>query len=145
MSENYLYPTHEAGKHLFSKNIEGAVVNLNLIRLKEYADYSAFPDLKPEGKMTGLDAFMKYVEAAAPHVKHSGGDILFIGKGDRFLIGPETEYWDLCMLIRQKSIQDFFGFEKNEAYMKAHAHRMAAVEDSRLLPLEEILNHLKPD
>ena len=145
MSENYLYPTHEAGKHLFSKNIEGAVVNLNLIRLKEYADYSAFPDLKPEGKVTGLGAFMKYVEAAAPHVKQSGGDILFIGKGDRFLIGPETEYWDLCMLIRQKSIQDFFGFEKNEAYMKAHAHRMAAVADSRLLPLEEILNHLKPD
>ena len=139
MSEKYLSPTFEAGKHLFMKNIQGPVINLNLIKLKKEADYSAHPDLKPDEKISGWDAYFTYIRETEPFLKEIGGEILFIGKGDMFLIGPENEYWDLCMLIRQKSVNDFFSFEQNEAYMKIIGHRMAAIKDSRLLPLEEIL------
>lgn len=55
------------------------------------------------------------------------------------MIGPDHEQWDLCMLIKQKSVTDFFNFEQNEGYMKISGHRTAAIEDSRLLPLEEVL------
>lgn len=138
-SEKYLSPTFEAGKHLFTKKIQGSIINLNLIRLKKEADYSAHPDLKPDEKTSGWDAYFTYIRETEPFLKERGGEILFIGKGDLFLIGPENEYWDLCLLIKQKSVNDFFSFEQNEAYMKIIGHRIAAIEDSRLLPLEEIL------
>ncbi|MDQ1858247.1 DUF1330 domain-containing protein [Chryseobacterium sp. WLY505] len=145
MAKKYLSPTFEAGKHLFTKNIQGAIINLNLIRLKKEADYSEYPDLKPHEKTSGRDAYLTYIRETEPYLKESGGEILFIGKGDQFLIGPESEYWDLCLLIKQKSVNDFFGFEKNEDYMKIMGHRMAAVEDSRLLPLEEIVLNIQRD
>ncbi|MCL1667952.1 DUF1330 domain-containing protein [Elizabethkingia ursingii] len=139
MAEKYLSPSFEAGKYLFQKNIQGSIVNLNLIKLKKEADYSAYPDLKPPHNITGHEAYLIYIKEAEPFLKASGGKILFIGKGDLFLIGPENEYWDLCMLVRQKSVSDFFSFEQNEDYMKITGHRTAAIEDSRLLPLEEVL------
>jgi virulence-associated protein VagC len=139
MSEKYLTPTFEAGKHLFLKNIQGSIVNLNLIRLKKEADYSEYPDLKPIEKISGWDAYFTYIKEAEPFLKASGGEIIFIGKGDQFLIGPQDEHWDICMLIRQKTVEDFFSFEHNENYMKITGHRIAAIEDSRLLPLEEVL------
>ncbi|WBV55945.1 DUF1330 domain-containing protein [Chryseobacterium daecheongense] len=146
MTTSYLYPTFEAGKHLFSKNIKGSIVNLNLIKLKKEADYSSHPELNSPGITSGWDAYCRYIQETEPFLTASGGEILFIGKGDHFLIGPEKEYWDICMLIRQKSVGDFLNFEQNEEYMKIAGHRTAAIEDSRLLPLEEILlQSIKPN
>ncbi|WP_343539251.1 hypothetical protein AB3466_14420 [Sphingobacterium thalpophilum] len=118
------------------KNIQGAIVNLNLIRLKEIADYSEFPEIAPASEISGYKAFMLYIDLAKRFVEQGGGEILFIGKGDRFLIGPQDEQWDICMLIKQKSVSDFFAFEQNPDYMKIAGHRSAAILDSRLLPLE---------
>lgn len=136
VSKKYLYPTYEAGKNLALKNIQGSIINLNLIRLKEIADYSDFPEMAPDIALSGYDAFMKYIQLARPFVEQSGGEILFVGKGDRFLIGPDDEQWDICLLIRQRSVKDFFAFEQNPDYIKITAHRSASILDSRLLPLE---------
>nr|WP_265595208.1 hypothetical protein [Verrucomicrobium sp. BvORR106] len=70
-----------------------------------------------------------------PHVRESGGDLLFMGKGGPFLIGPEDESWDLVMLVRHRSVETFLSFASNEAYLAGIGHRTAAIEDSRLLPL----------
>ncbi len=137
--KNYLYPTYEAGRDLMLKNIQGSIVNLNLIRLKEIADYSEFPEITPASEISGYEAFMLYIDFAKPFVEKGGGEILFVGKGDRFLIGPQDEQWDICMLIRQKSVSDFFAFEQDPDYMKITGHRSAAILDSRLLPLEVTL------
>ncbi|RKE55306.1 DUF1330 domain-containing protein [Sphingobacterium detergens] len=136
IDKKYLHPTYEAGRDLALKNIQGSIVNLNLIRLKEIADYSDFPKIAPVSKISGYDAFMQYIQLAKPFVEQGGGEILFIGKGDHFLIGPQDEQWHICMLIRQKSVSDFFAFEQNPGYMQIVGHRSAAILDSRLLPLE---------
>jgi len=135
-SKTYLYPSYEAGRDLMLKNIQGSIVNLNLIHLKEIADYSEFPEIAPAREISGYEAFMLYIDLAKPFVEQSGGEILFIAKGDRFLIGPQDEQWDVCMLIRQRSVSDFFAFEQNPDYMKITGHRSAAILDSRLLHLE---------
>ncbi|WP_312334602.1 hypothetical protein [Sphingobacterium sp.] len=135
-SKTYLYPTYEAGRDLMLKNIQGAIVNLNLIRLKEIADYSEFPEIAPTSEISGCEAFRLYIDLAKPFLEQAGGEILFVGKGDYFLIGPPDEQWDICMLVRQRSVSDFFAFEQNPDYMKITGHRVAAILDSRLLPLE---------
>jgi hypothetical protein len=40
------------------------------------------------------------------------------------------------MLVRQSSVQSFLAFASNQTYLAGMGHRTAALEDSRLLPLE---------
>lgn len=63
--------------------------------------------------------------------------MIFLGKGAHFLIGPANERWDAVMLVRQRSVDDFMAFAANPEYMHGIGHRVAALEDSRLLPLVE--------
>lgn len=137
MGNNYLNPTREAGYKLIQRQIKGEVIMLNLLRFKAEADYSALPELAPIEPISGKQAYQLYIEHTLPFLKKSGGDILFMGEGGEYLIGPTNEKWDLVMLIKQNSIESFLNFESHEEYLKGIGHRTAALEDSRLLPMVE--------
>lgn len=137
MKEKYLMPTQEAGRNFVMSQIQGSVIMLNLLRFRKIADYSATPDLNPNEPISGEQAYKLYIEHTIPFLTISGGEILFMGKGGNFLIGPTDEYWDAVLLIRQKSVKSFLSFESDQDYMKGIGHRTAALEDSRLLPLVE--------
>jgi hypothetical protein len=47
MPDTYLEATEESAITLFSRGITGPVVMLNLLRFREFSDYSATPDLAP--------------------------------------------------------------------------------------------------
>ena len=111
---------------------------LNLLRFREVADYSATPALAPGAAISGAAAFQKYIEHTLPYLRESGGDLLFVGSGGQFLIGPESERWDMVMLVRQQSVDAFLAFASHEAYLEGIGHRTAALEDSRLLPLTQL-------
>lgn len=135
MKKSYLTPTREAGRDFIMRNIPGSVVMLNLLRFRDYADYTETPQLAPAEPITGEMAYQLYVKHTLPYLEKSGGEILFMGKGGNFLIGPTDERWDAVLLIKQHSVERFLAFESNEEYMKGIGHRTAALEDSRLLPL----------
>lgn len=134
---SYLEPTQEAGRALVQRGLTGPIVMLNLLRLKDVADYSAHPDLAPAAAISGAKAFDRYIDHTLPFLRETGGDILFLGRGGSFLIGPADEAWDLAMLIRQSSVASFLAFASHAGYLAGLGHRTAAVEDSRLLPLSE--------
>lgn len=136
---HHLEPTQQSAIALLTKGIVGPVVMLNLLRFREVADYAQNPELMPEEPISGAKAFDLYVEGTMPHLLESGGELLFMGAGDRFFIGPEEEQWDRAMLVRQASVESFIAFASNEAYLTAAVgHRTAALEDSRLLPLTQL-------
>lgn len=137
MKKTYLSPTQEAGRDFIMRQIKGHVYMLNLLRFKETADYSATPDLKPEQPISGKEAYQLYIEHTLPFLKESGGEIVFMGEGGHYLIGPTEESWDAILLIKQKSVESFLAFESNEAYLQGIGHRTAAIEDSRLLPIDK--------
>ncbi len=137
MSQPFIEPTQEAGAALFRRNIVGEVVMLNLLRFRDVADYSATPELAPDEPISGRAAYQKYMDHTLPFLQKTGGDLLFLGEGGKFLIGPGDERWDLMMLVRQTSLADFMAFAADEAYLAGMGHRTAALEDSRLLPLVE--------
>ena len=83
---------------------------LNLLRFREWADYDAFPALAPSSPITGEAAYRLYMAHTRPFLEQSGGSLLFVGKGGPFLIGPEAEYWDLCLLVKHRSLEAFMGF-----------------------------------
>ncbi|WP_424630585.1 DUF1330 domain-containing protein [Bradyrhizobium sp. SYSU BS000235] len=131
----YLQPTEAAARALFMRAIEGDVVMLNLLRFRAIADYAAHPELMPDTPISGAQAFDRYIAHTLPYLRESGGELIFMGDGGSFLIGPESERWDRAMLVRQSSVASFMAFATNEAYLNGLGHRDAAIEDSRLLPL----------
>lgn len=137
MSERFLEVSQEAGAALFTRNITGEVVMLNLLRFRETADYSANPKLEPARRISGAEAFKKYIDHTLPFLEKSGGELIFLGSGGTYLIGPQDERWDMVMLVRQNSVADFMAFNENQAYLAVLGHRTAALEDSRLLPIVE--------
>ena len=137
MNEKYLMPTQDAGRAFIMRQINGPVVMLNLIRFRTIADYSATPELMPEVPISGEQAYQLYIEHTLPFLTDSGGEILFMGEGGAFLIGPKDEHWDAVLLVRQNGVNSFLAFESNQEYMKGIGHRTAALEDSRLLPIVE--------
>jgi len=136
--QSYLEPTDEAGRGFFLRGITGKVVMLNLLRFRPVADYSATPELAPEQAISGEAAYKLYMRHTMPHLEKSGGTLLFYGRGGNFLIGPSGERWDVAMLVEQSSPEAFMAFASNVDYLAGLGHRTAALEDSRLLPLEDI-------
>ena len=134
----YLEPSQESGRAFVRRAIKGEVVMLNLMRFRDVADYSATPGLAPENPISGAEAYDRYIAHTMPYLIASGGELLFLGQGGAFFIGPEAERWDRVMLVRQRSVGAFMAFATNEAYLAGIGHRTAALEDSRLLPLVEM-------
>ena len=54
-----------------------------------------------------------------------------------FLIGPDNERRDAAMLVQQAGPAAFIAFASNADYLAGIGHRAAALEDSRILQLQE--------
>ena len=142
-SKLYLEPSQEAGRDFVMRRLLGKVVMLNLLRFREIADYSDYPQLAPATPISGAAAFQLYIEHTLPYLRESEGEAFFMGVGGPFLIGPADERWDLAMLVRHHSAESFLSFASHERYLTGLGHRAAAVLDSRLLPLTEV-SELQP-
>jgi hypothetical protein len=93
--------------------------------------------MAPASPISGEAAYKLYMDHTLPFLLKSGGEVLFYGKGGSYLIGPTDEWWDAAMLVRQASLASFLAFASDREYLLGMAHRTAALEDSRLLPLVE--------
>ena len=133
----YLDPTDASVTALFTRNIQGSVTMLNLVRFRDSADYSAYPELAPATPITGRQAYARYIEHTLPFLRASGGKLLYLGDGGDYLIGPPEQGWDMAMLVKQSSVDAFLAFAADEGYLAGIGHRVAAVRDSRILPLTE--------
>ena len=134
----HLDPSHENVLALIDRAIVGPVVMLNLLRFKVVADYSEHPGLAPASPISGRAAYDRYMAHTMPFLKASGGEVVLLGAGGNFFVGPDDERWDLALLVRQQSIESFFSFATDGDYLAGIGHRSAAVEDTRLLPLVEL-------
>lgn len=138
MTRAHLDPTDASAVALFRRGIEGPVVMLNLLRLRDVADYREHPELDPGEPISGDEAFRRYIEHTTPFLEATGGSLQLLARGGPWFIGPEEERWDLAMLVEQASVDDFLAFAQNPAYLAGLGHRSAAITDSRLLPLEPL-------
>lgn len=131
----HLDPTDAAARALFSQAHSGPVVMLNLLRFRKIADYAQAPHLAPPRPVSGAEAYAAYTAHTLPLLKASGGEVLFEGRGGPWFIGPEDERWDHALMVRQASLQAFLAFASDPVYLDGIGHRVAALEDSRLLPI----------
>lgn len=135
----FIEPADAAGRALFTRGITGPVVMLNMLRFRPVADYSHAPHLAPAAPISGAEAYDRYVRHTLPYLEESGGAILFDGTGGDWFIGPAAERWDRILLIRQASLGRMLemAMAPDSGYQSGLGHRVAALEDSRILPVLE--------
>lgn len=136
----FIRPTSSAGAALAGRDICGEFVMLNLLRFREIADYSLYPELAPEQAISGRQAYEIYMQHTEPFLHAAGGSLLYAGSGGEFFVGPPGRGWDMVLLVKQQSIEAFLAFANDPGYLVGHGNREAALSDSRLLPLTD-LNH----
>jgi uncharacterized protein (DUF1330 family) len=125
----YIDPTREMFGKFRSLPEEGPVHMLNLVRLREKAEYA-------DGRQaSGAEAYAAYGRESGPIFRRVGGRIAWSGDFRLMLIGPTEERWDICFIAEYPSGAAFVEMVKDPDYQKAVRHRQAAVADSRLIRL----------
>lgn len=126
----FVDPTKETFAAFRAADRAGPIHMLNLVRLRARAVYA-------DGRAgTGAEAYAAYGRESEPVFTRLGGAIIWRGRFELMLIGPEAERWDLCFIAQYPSVTAFVAMIRDPVYREAVKHRQAAVEDSRLIRLE---------
>lgn len=110
-----------------SSDRDGPVQLLNLIKLRDVAVY------QDNQQRSGREAYACYGRISAPVFAAAGGRIVWRGDRELGMIGPSCEQWDVSFIAEYPSVTSFVEMLKNPVYREAMTHRIAAVEDSRLI------------
>lgn len=105
---------------------------LNLVKLREKAVY------EDGTETTGAVAYKTYGKESGPIFTRVGGTILWRGRPEFMLIGPEAMEWHIAFVARYPNSAAFMEMVTDPDYRNAVKHRQAAVEDSRLLRCSEL-------
>lgn len=132
----HVEPTQDQVRTLQQRDIDGPLQMLNLLRFRDVADYSRSPDLAPDEPISGAEAYAEYSRHTMPRLAEVSAEVVWMGRGGDPLIGPADERWDLAVLVRYPNVDAFLSMTSDPGYLAGVGHRTAAVEDSRLIPLE---------
>jgi uncharacterized protein (DUF1330 family) len=135
----FVDPTKESFAAFSTDDRAGAIHMLNLIRLRERAEYPA--DHPDHGKpISGLEAYRAYGRTSGPVFKRVGGRQVWAGKPQVMVTGPQdAEQWDLAFIAEYPSTQAFIDMVRDPEYREHVKHRTAGVADSRLLCLGPVI------
>jgi uncharacterized protein (DUF1330 family) len=108
------------------------VVMLNLLRYRE----TAAPGHGVDG-LSGREAYGEYGRAFAELNPRFGGTPIWMGRGLNSIIGDEE--WDVVILVRYPTRQQFVDMLNDPDYQAIAPIRAAALADSRLLEMSQLL------
>lgn len=131
---NYIDPERGQFEAFKALPRDEPIMMLNLLRFREKAAYA-------DGRnATGAEAYEAYGREIAPVLHRVGGEIVWRGKPQVMLIGPEEKRWDLIFVARYPTAGAFLEMVTDPQYREAVKHRQAAVADSRLIRTTEVEN-----
>ena len=108
------------------------IVMLNLLRFRD----QALEGFGVDG-LTGLQAFQRYGQLNEADDVRFGSEPIWLGPAHRTIIGDEQ--WDLAILVRYPTRQHFIDKLDDPTYREISLVRAAALIDSRLIELTQLL------
>lgn len=121
--KSFLEINPEQFKAFLQLPMDATVVMLNFLKFKE---------LVPETGLSGEASYKGYMRKATPFFAKAGAEVLFMGKPQTMLIGPEDEgLWDKILLVKYNTIAGFLEMVQAEGY-PSHL-RAESLDDSRLI------------
>ncbi|MEO7717158.1 MAG: hypothetical protein ABIY70_13220 [Capsulimonas sp.] len=116
---------------------DGPVFILNLLRYKEQADYNDRADAAP---CSGREAFHERYVPVFNQIADAGARPVWVGAALARLVGPADELWDDVAIVEYPSFAAFRRVVDSEEYRtEAAPHRLAALEDCRLIAMTKLL------
>ena len=123
----HIDPTKDIFAQFRDNNRAGPIQMLNLVRLRDKAAY-------PDGRdVSGAEAYASYGRESGPVFSRLGGKVIWQGRFELMLIGPQSEHWDHCFIAEYPEVDAFVQMVRDPVYREAVKHRQAAVLDSRLI------------
>lgn len=120
----YIEPTRGQIEELASSPETGPVVMINLLRFR--AD-------------GGAAAYAHYGEGVLPCLQRIGARVLWQGRPQSVVIGPEADLWDSVVLVEYPSRQAFLDMVSSAEYQAVAARRTEALSDSRLIACSNVI------
>lgn len=124
---------NEAGLLAMSKgDPDQPVVMLNLLKYRDVAEDGFGVD-----GLGGREAYEVYGRAFAELNPRFGGQPIWMGKGLNTIIGDDD--WDIVILVRYPTRKQFVDMLSDPDYQKIAPIRAAALADSRLIEMGQLL------
>lgn len=136
-NSNAIHTSDEAVAAMAAKDPESPVVMLNLLRYREQAE----PGHGVDG-LTGEEAYRRYGQEFAKLNPRFGGEPVWLGRAGLTVIGDEN--WDVVILVRYPSRSAFVSMINDEEYRAIAPIRAAALADSRLVEMDQLLPRSEP-
>lgn len=127
MTDTYTAFSKETFAAFRADDRPGPIHMLNQIRLRGEA---AYVDGRPS---TSAEAYAAYSRESEGVFQRVGGRIVWRGKLELTMIGPQAEHWDISFIAEYPSPAAFVEMLSDPVYRAAMEHRQAAVADSRLV------------
>ncbi len=129
----FINPTKDSFRSFREISREGPIHMLNLIALNETAVY------EDGNRTSGVEAYRSYGRESGPIFRALGGQIIWSGRPELMLIGPDSgENWDIAFIAQYPDGAAFVSMIRDRDYQHATRHRTAAVRDSRLIRMEPL-------
>ncbi len=135
--ERYVDPTRESFAVFKSLPRDTPIHMLNLLQFRGRADY---PTDHPDATrgLSGAEAYREYGRASAPVLARVGGEVVWRGRMEAMVIGPQDKTWDAAFIAAYPSAAAFLAMVTDLEYKSAVVHRQAAVLTSRLIRFEPL-------
>ena len=132
MNEVYIDPS-PANFQAFKDLPRDTPINmLNLLLYREHAAYPAGHEHAGKG-WSGRRAYEEYGRTSGPIFRKLGGQILWRGRFETMVTGPEVREWHDGFIAHYPNAGTFFAMIKDPDYQQAVVNRTAALADSRLI------------
>lgn len=105
---------------------------LNLLLYREFAEYPEGHEHAGKG-WSGRRAYEEYGATSGAIFRKLGGQILWRGRFETMVTGPEGERWHDAFIAQYPDAGAFFAMIKDPEYQRAVVNRTAALVDSRLV------------
>jgi len=135
--ERYLDPTRA---HFDAFKALPRDVPINMLNLLQFHEHAQYSEGHPSGThgWSGARAYEEYGKTSGPIFKRVGGTIIWRGKMEAMVIGPDDKQWDSSFIARYPNSGAFLEMVTDPEYQKAVVNRQAAVLTSRLIRFGEM-------
>ena len=126
---NAVYPTMEQIVPFMNDPTPGPIAMVNLLKFREQAVYE---DGRPD-RISGREAYMRYIVEMVPIVEAAGGRILFSADVRGLVIGEVEELWDAVGIAEYPSRAAFHRIATSPEVQAIGAHRQAGLAGQLLI------------
>ncbi|HVN85263.1 MAG TPA: DUF1330 domain-containing protein [Candidatus Binatia bacterium] len=126
---NRVYPTFEQIMPFANDPTPGPIAMVNLLKFHDTAQYQ---DGRPE-RISGREAYMRYIAEMGPIVEKAGGRFLFSGDVQGIVIGEVEEPWDAVGIAEYPSRAEFHRIATSPEVQAIGIHREAGLAGQLLI------------